>query len=74
MTLAELSLNQKALISNIPSEPTLIAKLLEHGLVPQTQVSLKHKAPFNGPVAVALHGTKMALPVSLAKQIQVELV
>lgn len=73
MTLSELPLNQAAFIRELPNDVSLIAKLLEHGLVPNTQIQLAHKAPFNGPVAIVLHGTKMSMPSQLAKQIKVQL-
>ena len=73
MTLSEMSLNQTAFIREIPNDAHLMAKLLEHGLVPNTQIQLAHKAPFNGPVAISLHGTKMAMPSQLATRIKVQL-
>ena len=72
MTLAELNLNQSAQIAKIPSEPHLFSKLLEHGILPQTKIVLAHKAPFNGPIAIGLHGTKITVPKRLAQQILVQ--
>lgn len=73
MTLSELSKNQQACISYLPNNLTLSAQLIEQGFALKTNISLAHKAPFNGPLAFRLHGTKMCLPFEIAKQIEVEL-
>ena len=67
MTLSELAVNQSARISY------LSAQLIEQGFALKSEISLAHKAPFNGPLAFHLHGTKMCLPVAIAKQIKIEL-
>jgi len=73
MTLYELAPNQQAHISYLPENFDLSAQLIEQGFALQSEISLAHKAPFNGPLAFHLHGTKMCLPVLIAKQIKVEL-
>lgn len=74
MTLSELSKNQSARIRLLPSNFQLSAQLIEQGFAVQSEISLAHKAPFNGPIAFNIHGTKMCLPRNIAKQIEVELV
>ena len=44
--------------------------IIEQGFALKSEVSLAHKAPFNGPLAFHLHGTKICLPVAIAKQIK----
>jgi len=73
MTLYELPLNQPAHISYLPADFALSAQLIEQGFALKSEISLAHKAPFNGPLAFHLHGTKMCLPATIAKQINIEL-
>ncbi len=74
MTLADLARNQKAIISQLPSDYDLAAQLLEQGFVPQIEISLAHKAPWNGPMAFRLHNTKVTIQPKIAEQITVVLV
>ncbi len=71
MTLADLSKNKVAKISVLPLDETLTAQLLEQGFSLRTEISLAHKAPFNGPLAFKLHNTKISIQRSIAEQIQV---
>lgn len=73
MTLSELSKNQQACISFLPNNFTLSTQLIEQGFALKTNISLAHKAPFNGPLAFYLHGTKICLSREVAKQIEIEL-
>ena len=72
MNLAELPIDAVAVITSIPQSDDSTLKLLENGLVPNSKIMMAHKAPFNGPVAILLHGTKIALPFQLAQQIVVK--
>ncbi|WP_448249137.1 FeoA family protein [Thalassotalea agariperforans] len=72
MTLTDLQHAQKATISRLPDNFDLTAKLIEQGFALKTEITLAHKAPFNGPLAFRLHGTKMCLPSDIAAQIGVE--
>lgn len=74
MTLVDLSKNQLAKISALPLDESLAAQLLEQGFSLRTEVSLAHKAPFNGPLAFKLHNTKISIQRSVAEQIQVAFV
>ncbi len=74
MTLSQLKKTQKAMISALPLNTALRAKLIEQGFSLSSEIALAHKAPFNGPMAFYLHGTKMCLPKSVAEEIAVELV
>ena len=71
MTLADLAKNQKAIISALPANEELAAYLLEQGFIPQSEVSLAHKAPWNGPLAFRLHNTKISIQPKIAQQIKV---
>jgi ferrous iron transport protein A len=71
MTLVDIEKNQVVKISALPLDETLTAQLLEQGFTLRTEVSLAHKAPFNGPLAYRLHNTKISIQRSIAEQIQV---
>jgi ferrous iron transport protein A len=73
MTLSELTANQQARISYLPRNFVLSAQLIEQGFALKSEISLAHRAPFNGPLAFHLHGTKICLPVAIAQQINIEL-
>jgi ferrous iron transport protein A len=72
MTLAELPKNKPAKISALPKNTVLAAQLLEQGFSLRTDISLAHKAPFNGPMAFKLHNTKISIQRSVAEQISVD--
>lgn len=71
MTLADLARNQKAHISVLPNDSDLAARLLEQGFALRTEISLAHKAPWNGPLAFRLHNTKVTIQPKVAEQITV---
>ena len=72
MTLGDLKRNQKAIITLLPTDKTIAAQLLEQGFVPNVEVLMMHKGLFNGPLAIKLNDTKMALGLKIAKLIKVE--
>ena len=74
MTLADLARNQKAQISTLPSDLELAAQLLEQGFVPRTEITLAHKAPWNGLMAFRMHNTKVSIHPHVAEQIKVILI
>ena len=74
MTLSQLQRSQKAYICTLPDNFDLSSKLIEEGFALKTEISLAHKAPFNGPLAFNLHGTKMCLAPNVAQQIGIEIV
>ena len=55
----------------LPSDIDLAARLLEQGFALRTEISLAHKAPWNGPLAFRLHNTKVTIQPKIAEQIQV---
>lgn len=74
MTLSQLTRSQRAVIRTLPESFDLTAKLIEQGFAVKAEVSLAHKAPFNGPIAFNLHGTKICLSPSVAQQIGIAIV
>lgn len=73
MTLSNLPKKQRARIKSLPSDFALSSRLMEQGFVPNADVEMAHCAPFKGPVACYLHGTKISIQHALAAQISVEL-
>lgn len=74
MTLSQLTRSQRAVIRTLPESFDLTARLMEQGFALKAEISLAHKAPFNGPIAFNLHGTKICLSPSVAQQIGIEIV
>ncbi|KGJ89542.1 hypothetical protein A9Q98_11175 [Thalassotalea sp. 42_200_T64] len=74
MTLVELKQSQRAKISYLPDNFDLTAQLMEQGFALKTEICMAQKAPFNGPIAFHLHGTKISLATNIANQIGIELV
>ena len=56
MTLSQLMRTQRAVIRSLPENFDLTSQLIEQGFALKTEISLAHKAPFNGPLAFHLHG------------------
>jgi len=72
MTLIDLPLNKPAKITALPKDQAIAAQLVEQGFSLRAHVSLAHKAPFNGPVAIRLHNTKISIQRAVAQQIGVD--
>ncbi|WP_206486289.1 FeoA family protein [Thalassotalea sp. G2M2-11] len=74
MTLHQLAKAQRAKINYLPDSLELSTKLIEQGFFLSSEVTLAHKAPFNGPLAFYLHGTKVCVPSDVAKQVGVQII
>lgn len=72
MTLGTLFKSQQARIVELPTDLLITRQLLEQGFIPNAVVTLAHKAPFRGPMAFSLNGTKICLQRNIANLIQVE--
>ncbi len=73
MTLANLRKKQRARIKALPKDIATSSRLMEQGFVPNVEIEVAHCAPFNGPIAFYLHGTKISIQQALAAQISIEL-
>lgn len=71
MLLSQLKPNETAKIVQVKKGCPLYVRLLDLGLVPGTEVSLLHAAPFRGPVEVYLRGYHLTLRRSDAAMIEV---
>ena len=72
MTLAELHIGQDALIQTVGGEGALRQHLLDMGLTPGTEVTLRKVAPLGDPLEITLRGYELSLRKSEAELIEVE--
>ena len=72
MTLAELKIGQDALIETIGGSGELRHHLLDMGLTPGTEVTLRKVAPMGDPIEVELRGYELTLRLDDAAKITVE--
>lgn len=70
LKLSELKIGQKALIENFLQEEVLL-KVLEMGLLPQSQVEIIGKAPLGDPINIRVQETMLSLRKSEAQEIEV---
>jgi len=71
MTLDDVCINQIVKIKTLPTDYYTSSKLLEEGFTFNTELSVAHKAPFGGNIVIRIHNTKLCIPRSIAKQIEV---
>ncbi len=72
-TLKDLKVGDLAIISGYVTDD-VPAKLYEMGIVPGTELQIKNKAPFGGPICISITSNKslLALRRTEAKQILIE--
>jgi DtxR family Mn-dependent transcriptional regulator len=62
-----------AIVRRVPdSDPALLRYLAELGLVPEREVRIVERAPFEGPVTIEVEGARHAIARQLATSIEVE--
>ncbi|RME04565.1 MAG: ferrous iron transport protein A [Planctomycetota bacterium] len=73
MRLSELKIGQKAVISGYQSNrPNILQRLLEMGLIRNTEVEVIRRAPLGDPIEIALRGFHLSLRQFEAELIYVE--
>ena len=72
MTLDQLKVGQDAILSTIGGEGELRHHLLDMGLTPGTEVTLRKVAPLGDPLEITLRGYELSLRKSEAELIEVE--
>ncbi|MEE0800046.1 MAG: ferrous iron transport protein B [Gemmiger sp.] len=72
MTLAELQVGQDALIERVGGTGELRHHLLDMGLTPGTEVTLRKVAPMGDPIEVELRGYELTLRLDDARKIEIE--
>lgn len=72
MTLNELKIGDSAAITAVGGEGALRCRLLDMGLTPRTEVTLRKVAPMGDPIEIHVRGYELTLRVEDARQITVE--
>ena len=72
MTLAELKIGQDAVLCSIGGQGELRHHLLDMGLTPGTEVTLRKVAPMGDPIQLELRGYELTLRLDDAAKIEVE--
>ena len=72
MTLAELKIGQDAVLRTVGGQGELRHHLLDMGLTPGTEVTLRKVAPMGDPIEVELRGYELTLRLADAAKIEVE--
>ncbi len=72
ITIASLSIGQKGKIKDFPVDE-LPLKLLEMGCLPENEVELLQKAPFDDPLYLKINGSYVSIRKEMAKKIEIEL-
>ena len=72
MTLADLQVGQDAVLRAIGGKGELRHHLLDMGLTPGTEVTLRKVAPMGDPIEIHIRGYELTLRVDDARQITVE--
>lgn len=73
MTLDKLPIGQKAKITSVGGEGNLRCHLLDMGLIPRTEVTVRKVAPLGDPLELYLRGYTMTLRKEDAARIEVSL-
>ena len=71
MTLADLKVGQDALIQTVGGSGALRRHLLDMGLTPGTEVTLRKVAPMGDPIELVLRGYELTLRLDDARQIEI---
>jgi ferrous iron transport protein A len=71
-TLAELPVGALAQVLSVEGTDELALRLLEMGLIPQTEVRILGTAPFGDPIELELRGYRLSVRRSEAARVLVE--
>ncbi len=70
--ITDLKPGQKAIITLVRGNRKVTQRLADLGLTPETSISILKSAPFNGPIEVAVRGSKLAIGREIAENIMVQ--
>lgn len=71
MTLDKLPIGDSAIIISVGGEGNLRCHLLDMGLIPHTEVSVRKTAPLGDPIEISLRGYTMTIRKDDAAKIEV---
>ncbi len=74
MTLKELNIGERAVVTEVGGEGALRQHFLDMGLIPGAKVTIMKYAPMGDPMEILIHGYKLTLRLAEADQIRVETV
>ncbi|MCS6822562.1 MAG: ferrous iron transport protein A [Microscillaceae bacterium] len=69
--LAELKVGEKGIIKSFLDE-VMSLKLLEMGILPETEVQVRYAAPLGDPICIEIVGAKLSLRLAEASKIVVQ--
>jgi DtxR family Mn-dependent transcriptional regulator len=72
VSVSDLKENQEGLISFIRGDNTMLRRLLDLGLTPDTKIKVCRVSPLKGPVEIACRGSRLALGDGIARNVFVE--
>ncbi|MBQ2085701.1 MAG: ferrous iron transport protein A [Oscillospiraceae bacterium] len=72
MTLAELSIGDRARITKVGGEGALRLRFLDMGLIPHTEVKMQKTAPSGDPIQILIRGYELTLRLEEASKIEIE--
>lgn len=73
MTLDTLNINQSAIVTSLNCTSELRRRLLDLGIVPNTNITAVFTSPFGNPVAYQVRGSIIALRKEDSKFIKIEI-
>lgn len=71
MTLDKLPIGHSGIITQVGGEGALRCRLLDMGLIPRTQVTVRKAAPMGDPIEIHLRGYELTLRLEEAKEITI---
>ena len=71
MTLDKFPIGRSGIISAVGGEGALRCRLLDMGLIPRTQITVRKAAPMGDPIEIHLRGYELTLRLEDAKQITI---
>lgn len=69
MTLNELKIGKRGVITSVGGEGALRLRLLDMGLTPKTSVILRKVAPMGDPIEISVRGYELTLRIEDAQKI-----
>lgn len=72
MTLDQLPIGKSARITRVGGEGALRGRLLDMGLIPRTEVTMRKVAPMGDPIELRLRGYELTLRLEDASKIEIE--
>jgi len=70
--ITELKPGDKGIIASVCGNSKVTQRLADLGLTPKTRVSIIKTAPFNGPIEIAVRGSRLAIGREIAENILVQ--